>query len=79
MTYNELMRRMSKHILTEELPYDWQELPSVELAEFLVAHAWEPFQNKDAEEIYEIIDSLAIDVENLLKDEILLISALIED
>lgn len=79
MTYNELMSRMSKHILTEELPHDWSEMPSAELDEFLVAHAWEPFQFMDGPELYEMIDSLATDVENLLKDEIVLLSKLFED
>ena len=79
MTYNEIVRRMSRHFLTEELPANWDELPDEELDEFLVDHAWEPFQYWEADKIAETIYAVASDVENMINDETLLIQHLLED
>ena len=70
---------MSRHFLTEELPANWDELPDEELDEYLVAYAWEPFQYWEADKIAEVIDAVASDVENMIKDETLLIKHLLED
>lgn len=79
MTYSEIVRRMSRHFLTEELPEDWDNLSDDELDEFLVDHAWEPFQYWEADRIAEVIDAVASDVENMIKDETFLIKHLLKD
>jgi len=49
----------SSHILCEQLPSEWRDWDDEKLAEFLVANAWQPFEDYEPEALYEIIKDFA--------------------
>ena len=62
MTYSELVVRVSAHFLTKPLPDNWMDLEPDDLDQFMQDYAWEPFENKDTDDVLFIIESLAQDM-----------------
>lgn len=69
MKLDSLMIWASGHFLTEPLPSNYQDLPEQEFEEFISEHVWEPFENYETSEILEMIENLAEDVAQLLKNQ----------
>jgi len=68
MTHEELIIWASGIFLTESLPTNYNIWTDDQFNEFIESHAWEPFENWDAADIYESIQSLAHDAEyNLIR------------
>jgi len=69
MKYSELVVRVSAHFLTKPLPDNWMELEEAELYGFMEDYAWEPFENKDTDDVLFIIESLAQDMGKIFNVE----------
>lgn len=55
----------SRHYLTDELPGDWENWEEDQLLKFVEDHTWQPFEWRDAEDVWEYIELLAADFEPL--------------
>jgi hypothetical protein len=49
----------SAFYLTKPLPENWQALPDDQLSKFLHEYAWKPFENSEPDFIFELIENLA--------------------
>jgi len=54
--------RASKFYLTEELPLDFFELDEQEVTDFIRDNRWQPFEDWEPHDIWELIEDLAIDM-----------------
>ena len=63
MNYNKAMVRASAHFLTDQLPDDWYEMTDEEIKKFL--YMTTPFEYSDTGEIFDAIQALAIDFQNV--------------
>ena len=59
--------RASSHFLCESLPDNWQEMSDDELDQFLTTYAWEPFEYWPTDDVWELIDSLALEIQNIVE------------
>lgn len=59
MDYDEAVIEASGQFLTSHLPEDWQEWEDDEQDEFIIDHAWQPFEYWEAKDIWSEIDQLA--------------------
>ena len=64
--HTEIFACMSAHFLAERLPNDWDTWNEEKLDQFLHDNHWEPFEYWDANDIYEIIDGVTIEVMGLM-------------
>jgi len=69
ITHTEAVVEASANFLTDELPYNWDEMTDVELYKFILDHIWEPFERSatPAEEIFDSIEGLAMQIERIVK------------
>jgi len=58
---NEAYIRASSHFLTEEYPADWQDMSEEELLKFIDENQWCYFEGVDAVDVFEHIETLALD------------------
>ena len=61
ITENEAFIWDSGHYLTEHFPEKWVEWEEEEVNTFILDNVWQPFEGYSAEDVWEIIDSLAYD------------------
>ena len=69
MTYEKIFARLSGHFLCQHLPDDWADWPDEKLDKFFEDNAWEPLEYWDVHDVYELIDSLTVDVMDLMSKE----------
>jgi hypothetical protein len=55
----------SAQFLTERLPNNWQDMSDSVLDQFMADHAWEPFEYWPIEDVWELIDTLAMEFYNI--------------
>jgi hypothetical protein len=53
----------SAHVLTEELPKGFNQWEEDKLYEFILDHAWEPFENHSADFLYNHIEDIALTIQ----------------
>ena len=66
MTYEKIFARMSGHFLCQHLPDDWTDWSEEKLDKFFEDNVWEPLEYWPVNDVYELIDSLTVDVINLM-------------
>jgi len=64
--YDKLFVRLSGHFLSEHLPDDFFDYDEDSQMILIENNAWEPFEHHKAEDVYDLIDSLTYDVQNIL-------------
>lgn len=52
----------SGQVLCEHLPANFNELDEEDMDDFVVANAWQPFENWDASQLWDQINSVAHDL-----------------
>ena len=57
--------RASAQFLCERLPDNWQDMSDSALDQFMTDHAWEPFEYWPLEDVWELIDTLAMDFHDI--------------
>jgi len=67
ITWEEFIRRASSHFLCKPLPEDFLALEEEEIDEFIDENKTYWFQNCEANDLYEIIEVLANEMEHLHK------------
>lgn len=65
--YEKLFIRLSGHFLAEHLPSDYFTYEDEDQMQFIVDHAWQPFEYHSPEDVYDFIDSLTDDVMRLME------------
>ena len=58
---NEAYIRASAHFLTDKFPADWQDMTEDELLKFIDENQWCYFEGADAVDVWEHIETLALD------------------
>jgi hypothetical protein len=58
---NEAYIRASAHFLTDKYPADWQDMTEDELLKFIDENQWQVFEGVDAVDVWENIETLALD------------------
>lgn len=66
LTYEKVFARMSGHFLAAHLPDDWNEWEEEKLDQYMIDNHWEPLEYWEVNDVYGMIDALAIDVLNLM-------------
>ena len=69
ITLKDLRINASGDFLTEELPGNYDEMSENEFDQFLINHAWEPFENDTANDIWDNIDNSAHSLKRFLEDK----------
>jgi hypothetical protein len=67
MNRNQLFQRLSGHFLSEHLPEKWHEMSEEELSGFISENTWEPLEQCNADEVFNLIHTLVDDVETLVE------------
>ncbi len=57
--------RASAHFLTERLPDNWQDMSDPAVDQFMINHAWEPFERWDIQDVWELIEQIAMEFYNI--------------
>ena len=65
--YEKLFIRMSGHFLSVHLPDDFFTYEEEDQMQFIVDHAWQPFEYYQPEDVYDLIDNLTGDVTRLME------------
>lgn len=59
---------MSGNFLTEQLPSDWADWDDDTLQQFFEDNVWQPFENWDWQDVYDLIVMCTHDVMKLLEE-----------
>ena len=59
----------SNFFLTESLPENWYEMDESDIDQFIMDHAWEPFECWEADAVFEIIENAAETTLSFLEQE----------
>ena len=65
--YNKLFIRLSGHFLSEHLPNDFFTYDEDDQMKIIEDHVWLPFEYFSGGDVYDLIDSLTYDVQNILE------------
>ena len=65
--YEKLFIRLSGHFLAVHLPDDFFTYEEEDQMQFIADHAWQPFEDYQPEDVYDLIDSLTGDVMRLME------------
>jgi len=65
--YNKLFIRLSGHFLSEHVPDDFFTYDDEDQMTLIEDHVWAPFEYHSSEDVYDLIDSLVYDVQNILE------------
>ncbi len=60
----------SGQVLTKRLPHDFNERNSDEMDEFVVEHAWEPYEYWDSKQLWSQINDVATALRDFHKAEV---------
>ena len=55
----EILQLASGHFLCQPYPQDWENMSDKEQDEYILAHAWQPFEDYDSEYVRSCIDNAA--------------------
>lgn len=69
MNKTQALIRASAHYLTDPIPEEFFDWDQKKQNLFLEDYAWEPFEACDGEELYQHIDSLALDMMNIANEK----------
>ena len=70
ITENEALIWASGHFLCEHLPEDFINWEEEQVDRFILDNVWQPFEGYPAEDVWEIIDSLASDFRQSVNDKL---------
>lgn len=59
LTYFDVLQWASGFFLTERFPSNWEDMEEEEQNQFIIDNAWQPFEYWGAEDVYDVIASLA--------------------
>ena len=65
--YEKLFIRLSGHFLAVHLPDDFFTYEEEDQMKFIEDHAWQPFEDYQPEDVYDLIDNLTDDVTRLME------------
>lgn len=65
--YERLFIRLSGHFLSEHLPDDFFTYDEDDQMTLIEDYHWQPFEYHSAGDVYDLIDSLTYDVQNILE------------
>jgi hypothetical protein len=65
--YEKLFIRLSGHFLAVHLPDDFFTYEEEDQMQFIEDHAWQPFEDFQPEDVYDLIDNLTEDVMRLME------------
>ena len=57
--------RASAQFLAERLPNNWQDMSDTDLDQFMIDHAWEPFEHWPTLDVWELIEQVAMEYYNI--------------
>ena len=69
MTKEQALIRASAHYLTEPIPEDFFDWAESKQNIYIAVHAWQPFEEFCPEDIYQMIDDLALDMMNIANEK----------
>ena len=70
ITENEALIWASGHFLCEHFPEDFEDWEEEQVNQFILGNVWQPFENYSADDVWEIIDSLASDFRQSVNDKL---------
>ena len=70
ITENEALIWASGHFLCEHFPEDFINWEEEQVDKFILDNVWQPFKGYSAEDVWEIIDSLASDFKQSVNDKL---------
>jgi hypothetical protein len=65
--YEKLFIRLSGHFLSEHLPDDFFTYDEEDQMTLIEDHHWQPFEYHSPQDVYDLIDNLTYDVQNILE------------